>query len=202
MTAAPPRPRVLLDCDGVLSDFAGGLLPIIAEVAQREVLLEAWTAWDFASSFGLTAEQKKEVGDRLVAQPGFCDGLAVCAGAVEGVRLLADVAEIYVVTSPWDSCPTWEYERKAWLWRHLGIPKRNVLQGAANHLIGGEILVDDKTPTLHAWASAHPEGEPIRWVTLHNRAEPLGGLETCDWEMIRRRAEAAYMHLRGEESAL
>lgn len=43
---------------------------------------------------------------------------------------------------------------------------------------------------------------PIRWVTLHNRAEPWGGLETCDWEMIRRRAEAAYMHLRGEESAL
>jgi 5'(3')-deoxyribonucleotidase len=175
------RPRVLLDCDGVLSDFIGSVLALTNELLGTSYRPEDVTEFDFMRALGLPPDTAAAVKRRIGTAPGFAAALAVYPGAVDGVAKLGKHAEIYVVTSPWNSNPTWCHDREAWLERNFGVPHNRVIHTSAKRLIAGDVLVDDKTATCDAWRAAWPRGIAVRWETLHNHRDAWTGPSMASW---------------------
>lgn len=185
------RPVILLDCDGILADFIGGVLPLIHRVTGRQAAREQITAFDFAASLGLNPDEAAAVKRAIGCSDRFASTLEAYPGAIEGVGTLREVADVYIVTSPWNSNPTWTHDRETWLRRHFGIPHSHVIHGSAKHLVRGDVFVDDKTETVVAWQAAHPSGRALRWSTPHNARDAYGGSSTNDWNVVRELAIGA-----------
>lgn len=179
------RPIVLLDCDGVLADFVGDLLPIIHSVTGIRATREQITHFDFSASLGLSPAQSADVKRAIGGAVRFARFLEPCPGAIEGVAALRDLADVYIVTSPWNSNPTWTHDREWWLRKHFDIPHANVLHGSAKHLVRGDVFVDDKTDAVIAWQDAHPRSVGIRWNTPHNQLDAYDGPATGLWSVVR-----------------
>jgi 5'(3')-deoxyribonucleotidase len=176
--------RVLLDCDGVLADFVGGALKLINEALCTRFVHADVTEFDLATSLGLSASQGSQIKRLIGSAPRLAAGLAVLPGAVEGVMELRARAEVYIVTSSWDSNETWEYDRKAWLARWFDIPRSRIIFAHDKHVVCGDVLVDDKTSTLEAWRAAHPGGVAVQWQNLHNRRDAWDGVSTSSWDEL------------------
>lgn len=176
--------RVLLDVDGVLADFVGGYLQLLEHHTGLVAMREHITAFDIGASLGLTREQSSRMKRAIGDTPAFARHLDVYAGAAEGFRELAQVADVWIVTSPWNSNPTWTHDREAWLQRHFGIPHSRVIHTSAKHICRGDFLVDDKTETLHAWQAEHPQGRAVQWITPHNRRDGWTGVATDSWSEL------------------
>jgi 5'(3')-deoxyribonucleotidase len=178
------RKRVLLDCDGVLADFVGGFLKLVNARFGTSLSSADVTCWDIAEALGWSRERAMEAYGLITECDQFAAKLDVLAGAVSGVRRLREVAEVYIVTSPWWSQPTWLRDRTNWLHKHFGITANNVVYTGAKHLIVGDVLVDDKTSTCEAWRAAHPGGVAVQWSTPHNLRDRWDGPSTLDWNFL------------------
>lgn len=176
--------RILLDCDGVLADFAGGFLKLVnAKFGTELVPADIWT-YDIAEALGW-APERAEAAYRLITDcPDFAAKLDVFPGAVDAVARLQLIAEVYVVTSPWHTQPTWCHDRTNWLWRNFRIPAHHVIHAASKHLICGDMLVDDKTSHCDAWREAWPNGVAVQWSTPHNQRDLWDGPSTRDWDFL------------------
>lgn len=178
------KPRVLLDCDGVLANWWGGVLPLINELLGTSHVIEDVTEFNFADALKMTPVDAARVKRMIGSTPRLAAGFAVCPGAIDGVRRLRDVADIHIVTSSWDSNETWEFDRKGWLKRHFGIGHHDVTFSAAKHIVSGDILVDDKTSTCEEWRAAWPSGVAVLWATPHNQRDLWDGPCTSDWDHL------------------
>lgn len=174
--------RILLDCDGVLSDFIGGVIPIINELLDTAYTPADVTVFSFAESLKLTVDQAVAVKRAIGSEPKLAARLPVLPGAVDGLRKLQEIAEIYIVTSSWDSNPTWEYDRKAWFKRHFDLHHNRIIFAHDKQVCVGDVLVDDKTETLIAWRDAHPCGVAVQWQTPHNRLDAWDGISLGNWD--------------------
>lgn len=178
------KPRVLLDCDGILSDFVGGYLRLLHEHTGIIATHEQVTAFDIGASLGLTPEQSSRMKRAVGDAHAFARTLEVYPGARQGVIELQRVADVYIVTSPWNSNPTWTHDREWWLREHFGIPHARVVHTSAKHLVRGDVLVDDKVSTVREWCEEHPAGGGIVWDTPHNRGEQWAGIRTSSWSVL------------------
>lgn len=178
------KPIVLLDVDGVLADFVGAMLRVVQEVTWREHTPDDVTGYDFAKSLGLTDREAEEVLYRISCRRKFCARMLPLDGAREGVARLRSVADIYVVTSPWNSNETWMSEREAWLKHYFDIHHSRVIHCSAKHLVRGDFLVDDKTETCRDWQAAHPNGVAVQWQTPRNRRDSWTGISTRSWDEL------------------
>jgi 5'(3')-deoxyribonucleotidase len=191
------RKIVLLDCDGVLADFTGAVCHWASVMFKREFSPSQVTQWDFCKALDLSDTETKQVKVLLSESDRFWPNLQPMDGAADAVRRLRMVADVYVVTSPWDSCPTWEYERKAWLQRVMGIPKADVLMGPAKHIVAGDVFVDDKPETVaqwnrdQGWFSEGGRSHAVLWDTPYNRRADEGfDLRTSAWSDVLALVEA------------
>lgn len=177
--------RVLLDCDGVLSDFVGGWLKLINAQHGTSFVLDDVTGWDVCESLGIPAGPQRSATKKLIADcPNFAQKHDVLPGALDGVGRLREIADVYIVTSPWNSHPTWTHDREAWLKKHFDFPHSRVVHTGAKHLVCGDMLVDDKTDTCDAWRAAWPNGVAVQWSTPHNRRDMWDGPSTSDWDFL------------------
>lgn len=184
--------RVLLDCDGILSDFVGGWLKLLNESFGRSWTHEDITGWDVCSSLGIVDPEERARAKRLIADtPDFAATHDVLPGALEGVAALEKIAEVYIVTSPWNSHRTWTSDRERWLKKHFGIHHDRIVHTGAKHLVYGDVLVDDRTETCAKWRAAFPVGLAIQWRTPHNLRDSWDGHSTNDWNRLLRYVEAA-----------
>jgi len=172
---------VLLDVDGVLADFVGAYLDLLNITCGIKATREQITSFDIGTSLGLTDEQAARVKRAIGNEPQLARSLDVYPGAVDGVERLAKVADVYIVTSPWNSNPTWMHDREHWLREWFCIPHSRVVHTSAKHLCRGDFLVDDKTDTLHKWARENPNGTPVQWKTPHNRLDGWQSRATDSW---------------------
>jgi len=175
------KPRVLLDCDNVLSDFVGPCLKVLHQITGETYRREDVTAFNVMKSLDVP----NDVADTAYAQMkgrGFCRSLPVFEGAQEGVAKLKKVAHVFVVTSPLGGL-YWAGEREEWLHRLFGFGRENVIQASAKYTISGDILVDDKTTTLVRWMKYHP-GIAVQWETPHNRDDGWMGPSTENWDEL------------------
>ncbi len=185
---------VLLDVDGVICNFIGGVLELVRKHGGGARTPEEITRFDFAKELNLTPEVKKAVYGEIANTPYFWSDLNAFPGALAGVARLREVADVYIVTSPWNTCKTWLYEREAWLKSHFDISHDRVLAGSAKHLVAGDVLVDDKTDTLERWdAERGParysggkmvDAFAVQWKTPHNRLDGWEGHSTKSWEQL------------------
>lgn len=192
------KPIVLLDCDGVLSDFIGGVLDLVHFVTDRKHTHEDVDQFDFCAALKLTTDEARAVKS-MIENVGFCAGLKPFPKAVSGVAALESIADVYILTSPWNSNPRWTYEREQWLKDHFGIPCSRVLHGSAKHLIRGDVFVDDRTSAVRQWKESNPDGIAVQWQTLHNRGESWNRASTNDWKVLARIVEQAAEILAAKE---
>lgn len=178
------RPIALVDVDGVLADFVKDYLELVAVVTGRRYPAEQVTHFDIGVSLGLTTAQAAAVKRALGDCRNFAADLEPYAGAIEGMAALRSVADVYIVTSPWNSNPTWTYDREGWLKRNFDIPHMDVIHGSAKHLIDGDLFIDDKTSAVVAWQLAHPLGHGVQWQTPYNRLDEYTGPSTCNWDQV------------------
>jgi len=172
---------ILLDCDGVLCDFLGGLL---AEVnADRGTSFDPrdCNQWDIAKAYGLDWPYLASLAERSM----FCTCLRPLFGAIEAVSALDLRADVYCVTSPF-SGPHWHFERTSWLKRNFSFDKSHVIHAYTKRLIRGDYLVDDKPETICEWAEAWPSSTALLWDAPYNR----GGVLPRNAVRVRNWAEA------------
>lgn len=176
--------RVLLDCDGILSDFVRAYLYLLYVDFGIRAEPEQVTSFDIGASLGLTAEQSSAMKRAIGNEHELAKRMHVYPGAIDGVARLRSSADVYIVTSPWNSNPTWTHDREWWLREHFGIPHSRVIHTSAKHLVRGDFLVDDKTSTLVEWQASNPSGVALQWITPHNRRDGWLGPSTCSWDEL------------------
>lgn len=142
--------KVLLDCDGVLADFAGAWLAAANAAAGTNFTVDDVTDFGFAS-LDIDDRSRSEAW-RRVSLPGACRALAVYTGAVDFVERLRARHEVVIVTTPLPSSPTWASEREGWLMHHFGFQRHDIVHTAGKHHVPG-VLVDDNADNCAAYAA-------------------------------------------------
>lgn len=174
------KPVILLDCDGPLADFTGAYLDAVHRETGCIIKAYEIDQWHihqcaaFKAAAAAANMSPKDLKSRVVQQickPGFCEDLRPHAKALEAVEQLQSIGEVFVVTSPWASSPTWMYERMHWVAEHFHIPREHVIQTGRKHLIRGDVFVDDKLEHIVEWSAAWPTATAILFDMHHNRGE-------------------------------
>lgn len=166
------RPIVLLDCDGPMANFTKAYLRAVEQETGEVIFVDEIDQWSIhqTAAFRRAVQRcppdydpfdvRKRVEVR-VSRPGFCSQIEVQPGARASVDTLTQLAEVFVVTSPWNSCPTWTHEREAWLWDHFGIPSKRVIHTSAKARVHGDLLLDDNAGHVRAWSGQWANGTAV-----------------------------------------
>lgn len=148
------RKRVLLDVDGVLADFTVPFLAEVNKFADKTYFISDLKSCDFHDSF---PEKIVDAALREISKPDWCYSLKPFPEALDGVKELKKVSDIFIVTSPLLS-KTWAYERSQWLIDYFDIPHTNHVITKAKYLVAGDFLVDDTPRHVVSWAEANLNG--------------------------------------------
>lgn len=140
---------ILIDCDGVLSDFVRHVATFTGADAEecREWDIRKW----------LTEEQLRRFNSD-VGQPGWCESMPVYPDALECVDKLRGLAvdsetHLLCVTGPFAGSRHWHHERTEWLVRHFGFLRSEVLFVDKEHKVrvNGCTLIEDHEDTATRW---------------------------------------------------
>lgn len=185
------RPTLLLDVDGVFADFVGGYLGLVLRVTGRLYDHAHITQWDIAAACRLTPEEKRDVTAELI-KPGFCRNLMLLPGAFEGLQLVRAIADPVFVTSPWDSSPTWDYERRCWLFDRLDVRREDIIQTTSKHHVDGDLILDDHHESVGRWLERRPGRAAVLWSNYANTGKVVpGAIKTSHWPDVVNLIEAA-----------
>lgn len=188
LTPSTRRPRVLLDCDGVLADFVGGMLEIVRELTGRAFGPEHVDRWDFAAALGLSPKDASAVKRTIGGRRGFAANLQPYPDALDGVAALRACADVWIVTAPWRSSESWTAEREAWLQFHFGIPTERIIFAQDKSAISGDVFVDDKASAVEAWIlereARQERGVGVVWSNLHNVRDVSFAPRVQRWEQV------------------
>ncbi len=196
------KPIILLDCDGPLACFTQAYLDALFRETGHQHLAHEVDRWaihecdffkDIEARLGFINLRRRV--DAHVCMPSFCSNIVPAPGAQEAVARLSDLGEVYVVTSPWDSSPTWMHERLHWVAKHFPtIGRRRVIQTAQKHLIRGDVFVDDKLEHVMEWSAAWPLSTAILF-DMHHNLDGSGDAWRGSWN----HAIDAAAHMKGTE---
>lgn len=174
------RPRIGIDCDGVMANFTKAYLQAIyVETGSLHDIKEV-TQWDIhkcqfftdaAEASGMTARELRDRVSKHVVKPGFCAEIEPLVGAKDAIAELQSIGEVFVITSPWDSSQTWQYERLHWLVREMGFQRTHVMQTGTKHPIHCDVFVDDKLAHCIDVAVEWPDSHVILFDAHHNKAD-------------------------------
>lgn len=160
------RLRILLDCDGILSDFCTACFRLIEQLTGDVHTHEEVTHWDVFNSLG--KGHLKPVMKETAAQSGWCINFPVYAGVQDVVKRLEEIGEVVIVTSPM-SVPHWTYEREIWLMKHFGIPKGRIVNTEGKQYVTGDVFIDDADDNCVKWHAEYPDALTILWDAPYNR---------------------------------
>ncbi len=166
------KPRILLDCDGVLSDYCSGCFDLIEQHTGDRHTHEEVTHWDVFEVLGkghLKPRLKEEQ-----AKPGWCQSFPVIEGAKAFVQALESRGDVVIVTSPM-STPTWADDRRIWLERHFGIPKGRIVSTEGKQYVDGDVLIDDSDDNCNKWLDEYPNKLALLWTAPYNRQVDVSG---------------------------
>jgi hypothetical protein len=144
------RPDVaLVDVDGVLADFVGGLADAVPGVDA----LRNPTTYDYFAS--LEPEVRLAAFD-VLGDAAFWRDLRPIPGALDVLANLRGVADdVWLVTSPWRGCPGWERARRAWVDAHIGADIK-MMATWDKYKVPGDVFFDDNPNHVEAWMLAYP----------------------------------------------
>lgn len=171
------KQTVLLDIDGVIANFRKLYVDCCNEANKTQYTVkDTGSEWFFARSMRLSREQQRKTW-KAIDDPGRAKQIEPLPGAVAGVYELLRVANVYFVSAPVPTSPTWTYDRANWLSDVLGINAReHLVFTSQKHLVQGNILVDDKPEAVLEWLRANPElemGVPRRGIIWGDTVEDV-----------------------------
>lgn len=183
--------RVLFDVDGVIADYAQLHVAAVIASGVRNIP-EAWrpSQWDINKELKLTKEEEDRV-QTLVAFPGVAKSMVPFPGAIEAVKRIAKIADVYFVTTPNGDSPTWGFDRTEWLKEKFGKALgEKVVLTHYKYLIPAEYLVDDKVENCQEWEEWNPGKFALRWRAIGmGTAKDL--INVSDWVTVERFVEIA-----------
>lgn len=182
------RHRVGVDVDGVIANYTELYLNAVRSALGRDIP-KGWAPpqWDLDESLGLTKEEKRTVY-KLIEQPGIAGTIVPYPGAVDGLKKLSKVADVFLVTSPVEDSPTWCFDRTAWVKKHFGEELADRIDFTGHkYTFAADLFVDDKPSNCEEWQAAWPDGKALLWaanystVLLHDRLTHV-----YNWEDVAR----------------
>lgn len=160
---APADPKTwLLDVDGVIADFCGGVDAFVTKWGAEK---REWRHWGIKNVYPVHAD---ELISR-VRDAGFAATLPEIPRAVESVRrLIATGARVVFVTSPMSDSPTWCFDRKTWLADRFGDVE--IVFAKRKDLVRGDVFVDDTPEHVSAWWDRNPSARAFLVRQRYNAA--------------------------------
>lgn len=175
--------RVLLDVDGVIADFDTYAQLIIFQLFGRQPIKDR-KYWAIEKNFSLKNSQRDQFW-KMLDLKGVAQQLQPYPGAIEGVKEIASIADVYFVTSPIQSSPTWCYDRSKWLKKHFGTELgRKVVLTGQKHICAGDFFVDDKVTHVTKWQQHNPLGTGFLWNQPYNLNEDPSIPRLGDWRTL------------------
>lgn len=176
------KPIILVDMDGVLCDYTEGLLRRVFhrfphlkpyEDAARE-------AWHTHKAF--PKEYRSEI-ENMRLSPGFFRNLPPIPGAIEGIKALAEHADVWICTTPTKIHTNCVPEKYAWVKEHLGQAwVEHIIMTRDKTLVHGSMLIDDKPRIKGARQPAWQHLLFDRPYNRHVRDKPR--IDWGNWEEI------------------
>ena len=154
------KKRVLLDCDGVMSDFISRVIFEVNRDMGTTFTYVQVTEWELYDALDVPKDVAARI-DAICRQPGFCASLKPIAGARDGVERLRREYEVYCVTAPFPKSKFWIDERITWLRDHMWFRDNEIIPTSAKYMIAGDILIDDKIANLDTWCLEPHAGQPL-----------------------------------------
>lgn len=147
------KPHIVLDIDGVLADFVGGLCPVVSDALGREVLEEHITEYYVTDALqiepAIWAALWEAHEHRLYAESLPYPGIH------EGLKALASLGRLSIHTG---RPPQAEAATREWIVRHLDLPVDvRFLSGAAKYTSAHHVdyFVDDYLEDIVAASAGH-----------------------------------------------
>lgn len=172
--------RFLVDVDEVLVDFQTPAFGLLERLHGRKLTPEDYTVWDM---FTLFSEDEKKSVFAEISKPGWCRGLEPKPGAIEAIKTLRTLCDVYVVTSPFPS-PTWVHERDAQLREVFGFGSREIIHTGAKFLVKGEFFLDDNPEHVSKWQAEHSQGDAMLWHIENTRTMGYDDVRVRTWEEV------------------
>jgi 5'-nucleotidase len=147
--------RIILDQDDVLFDFMGAFLAAWNRRKGTNWTADQVSAWDIEKSLGPGA---LEFMVACYNRPGFYSNLVPLPGAVEGVRTLISEGHDVVIASavPVDSYYAFDGKKESLTLHMPWFDQKNFFAIGRKDLLDGDILLDDASHNLVAWANKKP----------------------------------------------
>lgn len=146
--------KIILDCDGVLSNLVDHLFAELSERGFRvPEQLEQYELFD------VLGDDARDIAQHLFSEGSFWNEIPRyedAAVAIDAIKAAGH--DIVVVTSPWPTCVGWEFCRRAWLMRNFQLFPKRVIVASEKHHVHGDVFVDDKIGNVRAWQKAWPNG--------------------------------------------
>ena len=162
------KPTVLCDVDEVLAAFTSAVLDLVYEDTGKRYQPDDVKTWEIFDSI-----ENKEVQKRVYAKMkvrGGCSAISVIPGSQDAIARLKERCELIIVTSPFWGSETWMHEREEWIWKHFGIPAKDVIHARKKYHIAGDFFIDDKPDHIRMWSQRFPDGHGLLWSTPANRS--------------------------------
>ena len=187
--------RILLDCDGVLGDFTGTLLMQLNEKLGTDYTRDRVRQFDMRTWLD---DDAFATAQDILNAPGFARSLDPIEGAIASVLTLRAFGhEVYVVTSPFVTNPTWEHDRRRWLDVAFGIDEDHIISTTAKHLVAGDVFVDDRPKHVRRWSAER--GKP---AFLFRQEHNCGSLSDRASDLRAVPGQAGYVWTKGMVAAL
>ena len=165
------KPRLLLDCDGILADFYGAAFDLVEDFTGVRHQLSDLDSWEIFASIGDRALAERTYN--AMNEPGFClERVPPLPGAIDGLASVRERVDLFIVTAPFRS-GFWMHERVQWLALHFGVPADRVVFARHKGLIRGDFFADDNPHHVQGWAEQRREcrGQGFVWDQPYNRRE-------------------------------
>lgn len=183
MRTTNERPLILMDLDGVLFDFLGGLYRRVRELAaERGVMVqipEVQLGWDLMTGHADTDKLIRVV----LVEDGLFDSLDPIAGSIEAIAALREEADVLFASTPMVGNRTCSMDKASSLIRHHGAgSETELILTYDKTVLFGHVLVDDKHGiTGH---NPHPVWTQIAHETPYNAGRGLVSFPQWDADAV------------------
>lgn len=158
--------NILLDMDGVLSDFLGGAIKVCNDLTGKNYTTEEYARtfgkWGINDFYGIPID---EMWRGIEETPDYWYNLEVLPWAKELYEWLSEIGTVTIVTSPplQTECAT---QKMNWLRYHLMVEPPEVFIGSRKYLMAGNgVLIDDWDVNVNKFREAGGEAIliPSNW---------------------------------------
>lgn len=148
--------RLLIDCDGILANFALGVCKALKAAGHGHRYPDEFT--DPQMKRVMTPSEQRTF-ENLAGKQGFVRNLPRYDGAQQVLKdLRAKGHAVRCITAPWKG-PYWHQERYEWL-SSFGFSEDEMIfcPGREKRHHSGDVLIEDRSDTCRDWTKDHPSG--------------------------------------------